>query len=155
MPPFRLVPLLTILSLFCIAFTGCRSSAVQEGDEAAEEVDGDSGPRLYTQAVHVLVDGNDVGTAPMTVRVRRSFGTREVTLWQAGDEIRTYEIEMVHTSDGIQTQQGFWSTPSSDGASYDVRNLPTSGESTFLVPYSAYPIKVEDQAYGVTLLVTE
>lgn len=149
----RLVPLLLITS---VVLAGCRSSsAVKEDPQAAETAADDGAPHVYSQAVYVLVDGNDVGMAPMTVRVRRNFGTREVTLWQAGDEIRTYEIEMVHTSHGLQTQQGFWSTPSSDGATYDVRNLPTVGETTFLVPYSDYPIKVEDQAYGVTLLVTE
>lgn len=150
---FRLVPVLLVASALLI---GCRSaSGVQENGDVAEAAGNEEGPPVYTQAIHVLVDGNDVGMTPMTVRVRRSFGTREVSLWQAGDEIRTYEIEMVHTSDGIQTQQGFWSTPSIDGATYDVRNLPTVGETTFLVPYSQSPIKIEDQAYGVTLLVSE
>lgn len=153
MSSVRLIPLLLV---FTIALVGCRSaSSVQEDPDAAEMTADGDGPRMYTQAVYVLVDGDDIGMAPMTVRVRRSFGTREVTLWQAGDEIRTYEIEMVHTSEGLQTQQGFWSTPSTDGATYDVRNLPTAGETTFLVPYSDYPIKIEDQAYGITLLVTE
>jgi hypothetical protein len=62
---------------------------------------------------------------------------------------------MVHTSDGIQTQQGFWSTSSTDGQTYDVRNLPMKGETTFRVPFSNHPMKIEDQTYGVTLLVSD
>lgn len=137
-----------------LVLTGCRSSSeIAEGGESSDAASDST--MVYTRAIHVLVDGNDVGVIPRTVRVRRSFGTQEVSLWQAGEEIRTYEIEMVYTADGIQTQQGFWSTSSAQGETYDVRNLPTSDDSTFQVPFSEYPIRVEDQTYGVTLLVSD
>ena len=149
---FRLVPALFIAAILLV---GCRTSTpIVDDDEAGNISESDSSV-VHTRAVHVLVDGKDLGVIPMTVRVRRGFGTRQVSLWQAGEEIRTYEFEIVHTSSGMQLQQGFWSNSSPDGETYDVRNLPTSNDSTFLVPYSNHPIKIEDQTFGVTLLVSE
>lgn len=150
----RAIPLIPIFFLATISLVGCRSMPppVEGGEAGAAAADTNV---IHTQAIHVLVDGSDQGVIPRTVRVRRSFGIQEVSLWQAGEEIRTYEIEMVHTSDGIQTQQGFWSTSSAEGQTYDVRNLPMKGETTYRVPFSNYPIKIEDQTYGVTLLVSD
>ena len=147
----RQIPILLLATIFLV---GCHSSSpLVEGGEPGDA--GADSSLVYTQAIHVLVDGADQGVIPRTVRIRRSFGIQEVSLWQAGEEIRTYEIEMVHTSDGIQTQQGFWSTSSTDGQTYDVRNLPMKGETTFRVPFSNHPMKIEDQTYGVTLLVSD
>lgn len=149
----RALHLIPAILIFGLLAAGCSStSKVKEGAETAS-AESDSG-KVYTNAVHVLVDGTDMGVIPMTVRVRRSFGTREVSLWQKGEEIRIYELEISSTVDGDQTLQGFWSTSSTEGQSYDVRNLPTAGENTYRVPYTSYPIRVVDNTYGVTLLIS-
>lgn len=142
----RILPALLISG---IVLLGCKSTSKVQGEEA---VVADSN-RVYTNAVHVLVDGDDMGTIPRTVRVRRGMGTRRVSLWQAGEEIRIYEIEFASSVAGEQTLQGFWSTSSVEGETYDVRTLPNNGEGTFFIPYTEYPIKVEDHTYGITLLV--
>lgn len=130
----------------------CRSTAP---DEDAITKTGDlPADTLYTRAIHVLVDGTDRGTIPQTLRIRRSFGTEKVSLWQAGEEIRIYEIEISNTSAGEQLMQGFWSSPSADGASYDVQTLPKGNENTYRIPYSDGPMRIEDHEYGVTLLVS-
>ena len=144
---YRTFPALLFFSL--VFFGGCTSSSKVQDDAP---VAADSS-QVYTNAIHVLVDGDDVGTTPRTVRVRRGFGTRKVSLWQAGEEFRVYEIEFASTVAGDQTLQGFWSTDSMEGDTYDIRNLPNNGEGRFFIPYTQYPIKVEDHAYGVTLLV--
>jgi|GEM_PF-3876835 len=130
--------------------TGCYSSSKIED----ESIPGD-GTRVYTRAVHVLVDGDDVGTVPRTVRLRRQLGNRKVSLWQAGEEFRIYELEFGGSVEGDQLLQSFWSSRSPDGASFDARTLPNNGEGTFYVPYSPYPIRVEDHVYGLVLLVED
>lgn len=145
---FRVFPALFLGVLFLL--TGC----TQTSPVAEEDVVADSS-RVYTQAVHVLVDGDDVGQTPRTVQVRRGFGTRKISLWQAGEEFRTYEIEISNTVAGDQMLQGFWSTDSMEGDTYDVQSLPNNGEGTFYIPYTEYPIKVEDRTYGLTLLVRD
>lgn len=150
MKALRLIPFLLLGAL--VALTGCRSSSKVAEDELTGVVQPDSS-KVYTQAIHVLVDGRDMGVIPKTVRIRRSFGTRMVSLWQAGKEIRTYEIEISSTADGDQTLQGFWSTNSMTGDSYNVQNLPNDGEENYRIPYSERPLTVEDHTYGVTLHV--
>lgn len=142
--------LVTLMLGGALLMIGCRSS----GEVEEEGVVADTN-RVYTRAVHVLVDGDDVGTIPRTVRVRRGMGTRKVSLWQAGEEFRIYEIEFASSVAGDQTLQGFWSSNSMEGEAFDVRTLPNDGEDTFFVPYARHPIKVEDHQYGVTLLVED
>lgn len=142
--------LLTLLLGGTFVMIGCRSSAEVEDEGVVADTN-----RVYTQAVHVLVDGSDVGTIPRTIRVRRGMGTRKVSLWQAGEEFRVYEIEFVSTVAGDQALQGFWSSSSMEGEAFDVRTLPNNGEGTYFVPYARHPIKVEDHEFGVTLLVED
>ena len=136
-----------------VLVVGCSSTSSQV-DSTGERGPADTSV-VYTQAIHVLVDGQDRGMIPQTVRIRRSFGTQEVSLWQAGKEIRIYELEIATTTEGRHTLQGFWSTPSADGASFDVSTLPKRGENTYQIPYAAYPLRIEDNQYGVTLLVSD
>ncbi|MEX0820936.1 MAG: hypothetical protein WD021_02220 [Rhodothermales bacterium] len=147
---FRLYAMLAVLFL---ALAACQSTVPVVGDGDAEGAESDTS-RVYTNQVHVLVDGRDVGTVPRTVRVRRSFGTRAVSLYQAGEEIRVYELPIQPTSSGQQTRMGFWGTRSPEGETYDVRNLPHEDE-VYEVPFSAQPMKIEDHEYGVTLLIRE
>ena len=149
----KLVPFISLIAL--LVFGGCRSSSrtVDEGEDRAGAIVDTT--KLYTLAVHVLVDGRDRGTVPATIRVRRSFGTRQVSLWQAGKEIRTYEIEITTTTEGTQTLQGFWSTRSMEGETYDVETLPKEGDDTYLIPYTPNRITIEDRAFGLTMLISE
>lgn len=144
---------LSFLALFVLLLASCRSTSDITGEAATVGPERDSSV-VYTNAIHVLVDGRDVGTIPQTVRVRRSFGTRVISLWRAGEEIRKYEIPIFPTSETEQTRMGFWSTRSVDGESYDVRNLPNKNE-TYQVPFSNGPMRIEDREYGVTLLIRE
>lgn len=146
----RLLRCLPALLIALAMFGGCRATS----PVADAPTDGGPVDTLYTRAIHVLVDGNDQGTIPQTVRIRRGFGTEKVSLWQAGEEIRIYEIEISNTSAGDQLMQGFWSSPSVDGASYDISTLPKGGEITYRIPYSDRPMRIEDNQYGVTLLVS-
>ncbi len=147
------VQIISTLAVSLLLLAACQSSSSLVGDGETDGGETDTS-RVYTNAIHVLVDGRDVGTIPRTVRVRRSFGTRMVSLWQAGKEIRKYEIPISPTSEGDQTRMGFWGTQSLDGESYDVQNLPHEGE-TYQVPFSSQPMKIEDRQYGVTLLIRE
>ena len=134
-----------------ILLAGCKSaSQIEDESQAAADTS-----RVYTNAVHVLVDGDDVGTTPRTIRVRRKMGTRKVSLWRKGEEFRIYEIEFAGTVAGEQTLAGFWSTDSMEGETYDIRTLPNDGEGTYFIPYAPHPIKVEDHAHGIVLLVQD
>lgn len=151
MRPLYFLSLVFIASLVLV---GCRSSSKVVDAEADESVMADTSV-AYTNAIHVLVDGKDRGVIPQTLRIRRSFGTQQISLWQHGKEIRIYELEISNTTAGDQMLQGFWSTPSAEGESYDVQNLPKSGELVYRIPYAPYPLRIDDNEYDVTLLVSE
>ena len=148
----KLVPFVCLIAFLVLG--GCRSSSRTVEEESGGSAVVDT-TELYTLAVHVLVDGRDKGTVPTTIRVRRSFGTREVSLWQAGKEIRTYHLEFSATTEGTQTLQGFWSTRTTDGDANDVESLPKEGDDTYLIPYTPNRIRVEDRAFGLTMLISE
>ncbi len=119
-----------------------------QGDEAVAD------SLLYGKAVYVLIDGRDAGPVPRTIRVYRSYGTREVSLFQQGKEIRKYEIGISATGVGEQARMGFWSSRSADGETYDVRTLPHKDE-VYLIPFSESPMRIEDRQYGLTMLIRE
>lgn len=150
----KFLHILLFPTLAILLVVGCQSTRSVSGEADAADPDVDTTAQVYTNAIHVLVDGNDVGTLPRTIRVRRSFGTREISLWQAGEEIRKYEITITSTVEGDQTRMGFWGTETSDGETYDARTLPNEDE-IYQIPYSNGPMKIEDHTYGLTLLIRE
>ena len=142
----RLVVTLTVLVPLV---AGCSASKdMARGDEAAAD------SLLYGKAVYILIDGRDAGPVPKTIRVYRSYGTREVSLFQQGKEIRKYEIGISATGAGEQARMGFWSGRSADGETYDVRTLPHEDE-VYLIPFSEGPMRIEDHQYGLTMLIRE
>lgn len=151
MRPF---PILPFLLAFFVALVGCTSTSTPAADATGEDAPVDTND-VHTKAIHVLVDGDDQGTIPRTLRIRRGFGTQQVSLWQAGEEIRIYELELANSAASDQLMQGFWSTPSADGAAYEVKTLPKRGENTYQIPYSSHPMRIDDNEYGLTLLVSE
>ena len=147
-------PFISLIAVSLLLVAGCRSTSGVSGEADAEGASADSTERVYTNAIHVLVDGRDVGTVPKTLQVRRGFGTQEISLWQAGKEIRKSELPLTSTVEGDQTRMGFWGSNTSDGETYDVRTLPNEDE-IYQIPYSNGPMKVEDHTYGLTLLIRE
>ena len=142
----RLVVTLTVLVPLV---AGCSASKdMARGDEAVAD------SLLYGKAVYILIDGRDAGPVPKTIRVYRSYGTREVSLFQQGKEIRKYEIGISATGAGEQARMGFWSGRSADGETYDVRTLPHEDE-VYLIPFSEGPMRIEDHQYGLTMLIRE
>ena len=137
------------LTVFVALVAGCSASKdVAEGDEVVPD------SLHYGKAVYVLVDGRDAGTVPKTIRLYRSYGTREVSLFQRGKEIRKYEIGIAATSAGEQARMGFWSNRSADGETYDVRTLPNKDE-VYVIPFSEAPMRIEDHQYGLTMLIRQ
>ncbi|MXW64147.1 MAG: hypothetical protein F4Y00_01080 [Bacteroidetes bacterium SB0662_bin_6] len=142
----RLVVTLTVLVPLV---AGCSASKdVAQGDEAVAD------SLRYGKAVYVLIDGRDAGTVPKTIRLYRSYGTREVSLFQRGKEIRKYEIGIAATAAGEQARMGFWSNRSAEGETYDVRTLPNKDE-VYLIPFSEAPMRIEDHQYGLTMLIRQ
>lgn len=134
----------------CATGRGASDGVVPDSSIAAA-----GSPMVYSRAVHVLVDGRDRGMVPRTVQVRRSFGTRMVSLWQAGKEIRTYELMSSPTGEGRQLEYSFFGSQDPTSTVYDVSNLPTDGENEYIVPFSPGRITVEDREYGLMLIVEE
>ena len=138
------------LSVLGALAAGCSASKDMTAQEEGAVVDS----LLYGKAVYVLVDGQDAGPVPRTIRLYRSYGTREVTLFQQGKELRKYEIGISATSEGNQARMGFWSNRSADGETYDARTLPHKDE-VYQIPFSQYPMRIEDHEYGLTMLIRE
>ena len=150
----RFFPRLALSALVAsvLIFAGCSSAR-----STADRTDGDAPAdttQFYGKAIHVLIDGRDVGPIPRTVRVNRSFGVRDISLFQSGKVIRRYEIGISSTAQGEQTRMGFFGSRTVDGETYDVRMLPSKDE-VYQIPFSNNPMRIEDHEYGLTMLVRE
>ena len=126
----RLVVTLTVLVPLV---AGCSASKdVAQGDEAVAD------SLRYGKAVYVLIDGRDAGTVPKTIRLYRSYGTREVSLFQRGKEIRKYEIGIAATAAG---EQAVWDS----GATVRRTGRPTmcvhyrTRDEVYLIPFPRRP----------------
>ncbi len=146
----NVLPLLVLVTL-----AGCAAGrGVNEGTGAAA-VGAEQDGAVHSNQVYVLVDGRERGALPTTVRVRRGMGARVVSLWRAGEEFRTYELQTVHTADGLSMTYSFFGESDAASTVYDVSTLPTDGDDTFIVPYSPQRLTIEDREYGLTLIVEE
>ena len=139
----------SLFLLTMLVLAGCMTSK----DAASEEANAAEG--YQDNSVHVLIDGQDKGVLPATVRVRRSFGTRMVSLYQGGKEIRTFELTKNYTVEDIQLAYSFFGRPQTGEMVYDVSVLPKDSENEYFIPFSRYPIRIEDREYDLVLLVTE
>ena len=143
------------LVLVLVFSAGCASSKKTGETSTVPAPAATQDGRVYTNQVYVLVDGKEKGTVPSTVLVRRGMGARMVSLWQAGEEIRTYELQTVTTSDALSMTYSFFGEDTPTSTVYDVSTLPTAGKNNYVVPYSPYRITIEDRQYSLTLVVEE
>ena len=153
----RLLVLLTVVFMIIFFSAGCAATAppvepeVQSGDQS-ETASTDS-IQVRRGTIHVLVDGNDRGVLPKMVQIRRSFGDKFVSLYQGEEEFRIYELETSVTPGGQRVLNGFWSDNRPEGIVYDIRHLDKKNDDYYYIPYTEYPIIIEDNLYNLTIRI--
>ncbi len=108
---------------------------------------------FQTRNAFIFVDGKQRGMTPATVRIRRSFGATEVSL-RTGPEftiLRKFEIEWSTTSNRRMVQFTFGNE---DGI-YDLTDLPTMKDGTYVIPYFSHRVQVEDREFSLVLIVED
>lgn len=137
------------LVFFVLLFSGgCSSSG---GVTVIPATGGD--PAFQTRNAFIFVDGKQRGVTPATVRIRRSFGTSQVSL-RAGPEftiLRAFEIEWTVTGSRTMTEFTF----GNEDRVYDLTDLSKTKDGTYVIPYFAHPVLVEDREFNFFIIVEE
>lgn len=157
--------LLSTLVIVALSLTsGCSGSGSSIEGDGITSTESDStqaalrtGPGVKNIA-YVYVDGKEKAVTPAIVRVRRSFGARTASL-RVGVKrqvVREFEFEWNSSSSQSELAYSFRGTVEGGVLSYTVPELPVIKKTgVHVVPYSPYPIKIEDHEYELTLIVEE
>ena len=100
------------------------------------------------------MDGEDRGTTPRTLQIRRAFGESTVSIRVGNEVVRRYEFERASSSNQSDLVYSFRGDNNDGMQTYDLTDLSQRGNRVYVVPYFEHPIRVEDRQYGLTLEVS-
>ena len=102
--------------------------------------------------VEVRADGRIVGSAPGTVRIRREFEIAEITVVQNDQIMRILRLEQFRAVQGGSLNYTFSGNNFGGTRGFNIEDLPIE-DGAFIVPYTQQTLRIEDQDYGLTLLI--
>ncbi len=149
----RIFPLLATFVL--LLFLGGCASTSQEAQEPAVTKNGAAKSKapVLSKTARIFIDGDEKGTTPATVTVRRGFGESRVVLRQGLTLVRAFELERVYTSNGADLVYSFSGDNSSGETIYDLQELSQHKDGTYIIPFLGNSILIEDREFGLTLRI--
>ena len=127
--------------------TGCQSSTIFPGKNAEEAV--------LNQTVRVFVNGKDRGTTPMTLRVYRGRKELDISLSNGREPVRTFELEETYSPNTAEIDFSFRGRAQMGALRFTVEELPTKDKMHYIIPFFEEVVTVEDNQYGLTLIVAD
>lgn len=155
---------ITAFALVTLFWAGC--ATVFTGTE--DEIYINSDP----EGARIFVDGIERGQTPDYLYIKRTIGSREITLKLNGYEARTFYLQkefnavsllnilipvgfIVDAATGslMKYQPKGYDISLDRKLSLNVQDLERDEEGNYYVPYSDVPILIEDSQFGFTILV--
>ncbi|HET6567286.1 MAG TPA: hypothetical protein VFG50_04920 [Rhodothermales bacterium] len=146
----RTLSLLTVSML--VLWIGCAGSN-KATDETAKAKASDAA--VQVTSAEVYVEGKYRATTPTTLRLRRGFGEAEVTLKRGNNVVRQFAVLRVNSSNGTDLVFGYQGRSQNGMPTFDLTSLSQQKDGTYVIPYFAQPILIEDREYGLSLIVEE
>ena len=137
-----------IVAIFLVSFlTNCQSSTIFPGKNAEEQT--------LNQSVRVFVNGKDRGTTPMTLRIYRGRKELDISLQNGRNEVRTFELEETYSPNAAEIDFSFRGRSDMGTLRLTVEELPSKDDFHFIIPFFQEVVTVEDNQYGLTLIVAD
>lgn len=135
-----------------VLWLGCGTSreSATPGEASAKP---DATASVEVIPAYVFVDGKARGTTPNTIHVRRGFGESVISLKVGNTVVRTFQVERAPTSNRSELDLTYQGRSSGTQSSFDITDLNTAQDGSYLIPYFSDSIQIEDRAYGLTLVV--
>lgn len=143
-------PLALLIGSMLLLWIGCAGSK-----KSAEGTAKAKGPAVQVTSAEVFVEGEYRITTPTTLRIRRGFGEATVTLKRGNNVVRAFELERINSSNSTDLAFGYQGRSQSGMPTFDLTSLSQQKDGTYIIPYFAVPIQIEDRDYGLTLIIAE
>ena len=139
--------LLSLSFFFCLFLTSCQSQNFfgNENESAA----------LTVQVANVFVEGKDRGTTPQTIRIYRGRKELSVTLKQGRKTVRTFTLEETDSPNAGEIEYSFRGSSEAGTPRFTVEELPTTDKLNYVIPFYEQLFTVEDNQYGLTLIIAD
>ena len=142
----RTVGLFCTLTACVITWSSCQSQTLFGG--AVQ-------PSLSVQVARVFVEGKDRGTTPQTLRIFRGRRELSITLKQGNKTVRTFTLEETYSPNAAEIDFSFYGQEENGTLKLTVEELPTRDKMNYVIPFYEQILTIEDNQYGLTLLVTD
>ncbi|MBX2823035.1 MAG: hypothetical protein KTR29_25270 [Rhodothermaceae bacterium] len=107
----------------------------------------------------IVVEGRHRGGTPATINIFRNRGEYNVMLMQGNKVVRHFEIGIGGEQRGPERHlidMDLARDLSSLGLrTFGLDDFDTPNDTLYIIPYIADPIAIEDEEYGLTLVVTD
>ena len=110
---------------------------------------------ITVQIADVFVEGKDRGTTPQTIRIYRGRKELSVVLKQGRKTVRTFTLEETYSPNAGQLDYSFHGTAEAGTLRFTVEELPTEDDLNFVIPFYEQVFTVEDNQYGLTLIIAD
>lgn len=134
------------LLVFVLALTGCQS----QNFFGNEKKDG-----ISVESVRVFVNDQDRGTTPLTLRISRGRKELSITLKQGRKTVRTFTVEETYSPNAGELDFSFRGEARDGTLRFTVEELPTRDKVNYLIPFYLQMLTIEDNQYGLTLIVAD
>lgn len=135
------------VSVYCLLlFAGCQSQHFFGN----ETLDGTS-----TKSVRIFVNDNDRGTTPQTVRIYRGRKELDISLKEGRKTVRTFRLEETYSPNAGEIDFSFRGRAESGTIRFTVEELPTKDKLNYVIPFYEQIVTIEDNQYGLTLIVAD
>jgi hypothetical protein len=141
--------ILVAFTLFSVSLGACQSTTMF-GDDRAEERG-----IVMAEPARILVNGKDRGTTPQTVRISRGRHELDVVLRQGRRNVRAFKVEETYSPNAAEIDFSFLGREENGTLRLTVEELPTKDDFTYVIPFYQNPLTIEDNQYGLTLLVAD
>ena len=115
----------------------------------------DKNDGLEVQVARIFVNDVDRGTTPQTVRIFRGRHELDIALKQGRKTVRIFRLEETYSPNAGEVDFSFRGIESNGTLRFTVEELPTQDDFNYVVPFYQQPVTIEDNQYGLTLIITD
>ncbi len=107
------------------------------------------------EAVEVYINDEFRGTTPGTIRIYRARKEFAISLKQGRRTVRSFRIEDAYNKETVDFVREAIRSNTKTDLYLAVKDLPTRDKMNFVVPFFEKPLTVEDNQYGLTIVIKD
>ena len=110
---------------------------------------------ISVQVADIFVEGKDRGTTPQTIRIYRGRKELSIELKQGRKTVRAFKVEETYSPNAGELDYSFYGINEGGTLRFTVEELPTTDDLHFVIPFYEQVFTVEDNQFGLTLIIAD